>query len=103
MPFEQGEAIPFVQPDAPVCAFYLAIAGGGGPVNLVLLGGMSMPTYRYTYNDAYFTDMMERFRAQRHKRAMRIPLKIACGVGLIGLIALTVYVKAIFPTIALTF
>ncbi len=38
MPFEQGEAIPFVQPDPPVRAFYLAIAGGGGPVNLVLLG-----------------------------------------------------------------
>ena len=37
MPFEQGEAIPFVQPDPPVRAFYLAIAGGGGPVNLVLL------------------------------------------------------------------
>ena len=38
MPFEQGEAIPFVQPDPPVRAFYLANAGGGGPVNLVLLG-----------------------------------------------------------------
>ena len=38
MPFEQGEAIPFVQPDPPVRAFYLASVGGGGPVNLVLLG-----------------------------------------------------------------
>jgi len=38
MPFEQGEAIPFVQPDPPVRAFYLANVGGGGPVNLVLLG-----------------------------------------------------------------
>ena len=38
MPFEQGEAIPFVQPDPPVRAFYVANAGGGGPVNLVLLG-----------------------------------------------------------------
>jgi len=42
MPFEQGEAIPFVQPDPPAQAFYLAIAGGGGPVNLVLLGGTSI-------------------------------------------------------------
>ena len=33
MPFEQGEAIPFVQPDPPVRAFYLAIGDGGGPVN----------------------------------------------------------------------
>ena len=38
MPFEQGEAIPFVQPDPPVRAFYLANANGGGPVNLVSLG-----------------------------------------------------------------
>ena len=38
MPFEQGEAIPFVQPDPPVRVLYLAIAGGGGPVNLVSLG-----------------------------------------------------------------
>ena len=29
----------FVQRDPPVRAFYLANAGGGGPVNLVLLGG----------------------------------------------------------------
>jgi len=27
------------KPDPPVRAFYLAIADGGGPVNLVLLGG----------------------------------------------------------------
>ena len=40
MPFEQGEAIPFVQPDPPVRVFYLASVGGGGPVNLVLLGHM---------------------------------------------------------------
>lgn len=40
MPFEQGEAIPFVQPDPPVRAFYLAIVGGGGPVNLVSLGAI---------------------------------------------------------------
>jgi len=33
MPFEQGEAIPFVHPDPPVRGFYLAIVGGGGPVN----------------------------------------------------------------------
>jgi len=32
------EAWPRVQPDPPVRAFYLASAGGGGPVNLVLLG-----------------------------------------------------------------
>jgi len=31
-------SFPFVQPDAPVCAFYLANVGGGAPVNLVLLG-----------------------------------------------------------------
>jgi len=36
MPFEQGEAIPFVQPDAPVRAFYLANVGGGAPVNLIV-------------------------------------------------------------------
>ena len=33
MPFEQGEAIPFVQPDPPVRAFYSANAVCGGPVN----------------------------------------------------------------------
>ena len=38
MPFEQGEAIPFVQPDPPVRAFFLASDCGGGPVNLVSLG-----------------------------------------------------------------
>jgi hypothetical protein len=38
MPFEQGEAIPFVQPDPTVRGFYLASVGSGGPVNLVLLG-----------------------------------------------------------------
>ena len=38
MPFEQGEAIPFVRGDAPARAFYLANAGGGAPLNLVLLG-----------------------------------------------------------------
>ena len=32
------DAQPRVQPDPPVRAFYLASAGGGGPVNLVLLG-----------------------------------------------------------------
>lgn len=37
MPFEQGEAIPFVQPDPPVRAFYLATVGGGGPANLIFL------------------------------------------------------------------
>jgi hypothetical protein len=33
-------AEPRVQPDPPVRAFYLASAGGGGPVNLVSLGVM---------------------------------------------------------------
>ena len=37
MPFEQGEAIPFVQPDPPIGVYYLASAGG--PINLVSLGG----------------------------------------------------------------
>jgi hypothetical protein len=35
-------AEPRVQPDPPVRAFYLAIVGGGGSVNLVLLGDMHM-------------------------------------------------------------
>jgi len=34
-------AYPRVQPDPPVRAFFLANAGGGGPVNLVLLGPTS--------------------------------------------------------------
>ena len=38
MPFEQGEAIPFGQPDPPVRAFYLASASGGGPIYLTLSG-----------------------------------------------------------------
>jgi hypothetical protein len=33
----KNDAQPRIQPDPPVLAFYLAIAGGGGPVNLVLL------------------------------------------------------------------
>ena len=44
MPFEQGEAIPFVQPGPPVRAFYLASIAGGGPVNLVLLGMLAYLT-----------------------------------------------------------
>jgi hypothetical protein len=48
MPFEQGEAIPFVQPDPPVRDFYLARVGcGGGPVNLVLLGLASAAVSRF--------------------------------------------------------
>jgi len=36
MPFEQGEAIPFVQPDQPVRVSYLANADSGAPVKETL-------------------------------------------------------------------
>src|SRR5207248_4142271 len=39
-------AYPRVQPDPPVRAFSLAVVGGGGPVNLVLLGGSKMSPHQ---------------------------------------------------------
>jgi hypothetical protein len=49
MPFEQGEAIPFVQPDPRVRVFSLASVGGRGPVNLVLLGPVQRPIAKVSH------------------------------------------------------